>query len=623
MSNQVFINSLGKFLPNEPILNSEMEDFLGQVGGRPSRLKARILKQNGIRQRHYALDRDGGVTHWNYQLAAEAVRDALLRSEVSAGNVEFLATATSQSDLLAPGFASLVHGGLGLHSCEIASFQSICSGGMMALQAAFHGILAGKRENSVVCASEFTSRFFRRGLFEETDHVSKNGSASFDAEFLRWMLSDGAGAAVLEDRPNSKGLSLKIEWIDLVSYADKFDICMYSGTNKLPDGTMERSWYDYPNFTSAAKEGAILLKQDVRMLDNIVKLGVNRYFELVDKEFFVPREIDWLVCHYSSHMFRGMIVELLKKGGGLIPEEKWFTNLYTKGNIGSASVFVMLEELFAGGKLKSGQQILCMVPESGRFIVSFMLLSVVGDVDPVTEEIKETAKPNIEHAVVTANRRSEQLVRELTRVWIDFEGRLNRIPIIDKLNRDKWRIEDYRLLLLNLRQQVVEGGRWIARAASNISYEAFDLRSAFIGHAQDEHRDFQMLERDFVSTGGSLEEIRKAEKNIGSEAFSAWMFQRAGRENPFDLLGAMFIIEGLGQRMASKWGERIRKQLDLKPDQVSFLLYHGANDENHLEKFQKAVESGILTEDVAKQIVKTAKVTARLYCLQLEEIGNY
>lgn len=183
-------------------------------------------------------------------------------------------------------------------------------------------------------------------------------------------------------------------------------------------------------------------------------------------------------------------------------------------------------------------------------------------------------------------------------------------------------MEDYRLLLLNMRQQVIEGARWISRAASNITAENFALRSIFIGHAAEEQRDFQMLERDFVSVGGDLREIQTAEKNIGSEAFSAWMFHRASQENPLDLLGAMFIIEGLGQRTANKWGNLIREQLNLKAEQVSFLLYHGANDENHLEKLEKILASDLITREIVERIIKTAKVTARLYALQLEELGN-
>ncbi|MGH9767284.1 MAG: beta-ketoacyl synthase N-terminal-like domain-containing protein, partial [Blastocatellia bacterium] len=320
MAESVYITALGKFLPGPPVSNDEMEDHLGMIGGKPSRLKARILKQNGILSRHYAIDREGKVNYWNCDLAAHAARDAISRSELSLAEIEMLTAATSQSDLLAPGFASLAHGELRAPSCEIASLSGVCASGVMALKYAAQNIRGGEHRNALVCASEFTSRFFRHGLFEETRAFKEEGRVPFDAEFLRWMLSDGAGAAVLESRPNARGLSLRIDWIDLVSYADRLDVCMYSGANKDGEHRLGRSWYDYPSFGAAAEDGAILLKQDLNILDNIVKLGVARYFELIEQGRFKPDDIDWLLCHYSSHIFRGKIIELLEKGGGMIPE---------------------------------------------------------------------------------------------------------------------------------------------------------------------------------------------------------------------------------------------------------------------------------------------------------------
>jgi 3-oxoacyl-[acyl-carrier-protein] synthase III len=623
MSHPVYINALGKFLPGEPISNDEMENHLGLVGGKPSRLKSRILKQNGIQSRYYAIDREGRVLFRDYELAARAVLDALKHSELSLKEIQYLAAATSQSDLLAPGFASLVQGELRLPACEIASLHGVCASGMMALKGAHLQIQAGEKANAAVTASEFTSRFFRHGLFEETRLFQETGRVAFDAEFLRWMLSDGAGAAILENRPNARGLSLRVEWVDLISYADRLDVCMYSGANKLADGTLDRSWYDYANFAEAARDGAILLKQDLELLENVVVLGAKRYFELMEEKQFKATDIDWLVCHYSSHVFRGKIIELITKGGGMIPEEHWFTNLYSKGNTGSASVFIMLEELFNEGNLKAGQKILCMVPESGRFIISFMMLTVVESALQVQAQTDdENEARNLNSSEEASENLAAVLMRRLADVWIDFESRLSQVPMVDKINRGKLRLEDYKLLLLNLRQQVMEGARWISRAASNITIDAFELRSMFIGHAADEHRDYQMIERDYISVGGTMEEITQAQKNLGSEALSAWMFHRASQENPFDLFGAMFIIEGLGSRMAKRWGTKIKEQLDLKNEQVSFLLYHGVNDASHFEKLENAINSGLLTQNLVERIVKTAKVTARLYALQLEELGN-
>lgn len=219
--------------------------------------------------------------------------------------------------------------------------------------------------------------------------------------------------------------------------------------------------------------------------------------------------------------------------------------------------------------------------------------------------------------------RTASVLRQLVMVWSDFESRLNQLPIVDKMHRNKLRLEDYQLLLLNHRQQVIEGGRWIARAASSITHEYAELRSDFIRHANTEHRDFRMLEKNYVATGGTLEAIQSYPKNIGSEALSAWMFHRASQPNPFDLLGAMFIIEGLGKHIALHWAESIKEQLALHDEHVSFYTYHGEHDDGHLEELEEALGSGILDiPGMDEAIVKTAKVTGRLYLLQLEELGN-
>lgn len=210
--------------------------------------------------------------------------------------------------------------------------------------------------------------------------------------------------------------------------------------------------------------------------------------------------------------------------------------------------------------------------------------------------------------------------RGLARAWIDFETGLSQVPVIARLMSGRLRIEDYRSLLFNLRQQVVDGGRWISRAASNLSHE--DLRSLFIRHAAAEHRDYRLLEDNYVAVGGDRALIRSGTKNIGSEALSAFMFHAASQNEPVGLLGAMFVIEGLGNRLAGPWAALIREQLNLDEDAVSFLSYHGENDVDHLTMFDDALAFAATDATAAASIVRHAKVTARLYRLQLEELDN-
>lgn len=611
----VFITSTGVFLPGHPISNDEMEDYLGRINGNPSVAKNRVLKQNGIQSRHYAIDKNQKTLYQNADLAAFALQNALQAVSFDPKKVQILATGTTQGDLPIPGFASTVHARSDLGRCELASFQSVCSSGVMAIQTAFQQLKSGEKSNALCVGSDLPSRLFKSSRYD-AQHLK---SVPFDTEFLRWMLSDGAGAFLLENKKPANRPALKIDWVALKSFANDFPLCMYIGKNTPTD---EQSWLDYDHYEAAVQAGAMNLKQDIRQLDQVIQNGVTHFFELIDEGKINPKKIDWLCCHYSSEIFVQPIRDLLAKGGVVIEENKWFSNLTTKGNTGSASIFIMVDELFKSGRLKDGDTILCMVPESGQSITSFMQFTVNMPQEKSQKSfpVREIEAPRLE---LEQSEVAEWLVRQLTHVWVDFETELLGVPIVRKIHEGHLSIEDYKLLLKDLRQQVIDGSQWISRAASNISIDLFELRSAFIVHTAAEHKDYQMLERNYVALGEDLEDLLQAEKNIGSQALSAFMFHQAGQPNPIDLLGAMFIIEGIGNRLAAFWGVMIQEQLGLRDDQVSFFTYHGVADEGHFKNLEKALNHPRMTMDVAKRIVKTARIVARLYKMQLVELGNY
>jgi 3-oxoacyl-[acyl-carrier-protein] synthase III len=248
-----------------------MEQYIGKIDGKASRVRRKILKQNGIQTRYYAMDRYQNSVFSNAEMAARAVLDAIGRSGLDVNDIDFLAAATSQGDFPLPGFASMVHGELKGSPCEIATLHGVCASGVMALKSAMIQVVAGEKHHAVACASEFASRLFKSTRFESQKKVQEEG-LRFDAEFLRWMLSDGAGAAVLGNSRSSPGLCFQIEWIELISFANKFAPCMYVGPEK--NGERLRSWLDYPSYESAADDGAINLRQDVRMLPEVVNQAV-------------------------------------------------------------------------------------------------------------------------------------------------------------------------------------------------------------------------------------------------------------------------------------------------------------------------------------------------------------
>jgi 3-oxoacyl-[acyl-carrier-protein] synthase III len=129
-----FITGTGAFLPGEPVTNDRMEDFIGRIGGRKSATGKRALRWNGIGTRHYALTPKGEPLYSNASMSAAAVMAALGDAGLGRESLQFLATATTQGDLLVPGHGSAVHGELGGLALELASFQSVCVSSLMAAE---------------------------------------------------------------------------------------------------------------------------------------------------------------------------------------------------------------------------------------------------------------------------------------------------------------------------------------------------------------------------------------------------------------------------------------------------------------------------------------------------------
>ena len=171
-----YLTALGVFLPGDPIGNDEIEAHLGLVGGKPSRHRLRVLERNGIRTRHYALDRHGQRLHSNYEMASRAVINAVQRAGLDLGAVGYLSAATTLSDVLVPGFASLVHGETRIPPCDIASYHGVCASGVAALKGAFAQVRAGLVSTAVACASEFASRHLRASVLEKSGLRNRHGS---------------------------------------------------------------------------------------------------------------------------------------------------------------------------------------------------------------------------------------------------------------------------------------------------------------------------------------------------------------------------------------------------------------------------------------------------------------
>jgi 3-oxoacyl-[acyl-carrier-protein] synthase-3 len=373
------ITATGRFLPGDPVPNDEIEDYIGKAGLASSDLRGAVLANSGIKTRHYAINKNQQTLFSNTQMAAAAVREAVGRAGLGPNDVEMLAAATTAPDLMAPGHASMIHGELGYPPMEVMTAHGICSSGMMALKAAYHQVAIGEKRNAVAVASELVSRAFRSSRYLEMQSVMEQGTLPMETAFLRYMLSDGAGAAVIKPQPDPGKISLRIDWITLTSYANTVQACMCLGSN---DNRCTKTWWDYPTAAAAAQDGALALRQKLSLLPRLVKVGVEEHQRLVAAGKFDPEKVTWYPIHYSSERMKDLIISEFKRRK--IPQAErmnWFSNLTRVGNIGSASIYVILDEMLTDGLIKEGDSLLCMVPESGRFIISFMHLTAVSGPD--------------------------------------------------------------------------------------------------------------------------------------------------------------------------------------------------------------------------------------------------
>lgn len=379
---EAFITATAAALPNAPVDNESIETVLGRIGARPSRARPIVLRQNGIKSRYYAIDPASGLpTHTNASLTAEAIRSLAQKSGFALDSLRCLVTGTSMPDQLMPNHGVMVHGELGNPACEVVSTAGICLAGLSALKYAWLAVKGEDAENAVATGSELSSAILRAEHFSAESAVRVEAlfahpSIAFEKDFLRWMLSDGAGAFLVEPRPRAGQTSLRIDWIELSSAAHRLPVCMYAGSERNPDGSLV-GWTRFPP-RQWAEKSVFAVKQDVKLLDRHIAEATLEIplSALVARHGLKAENIDWFLPHMSSYYFRASIADTLVRAGLPIPSDRWFTNLETKGNTGSASIYIMIDELHCSGRLKSGDRLLCFVPESGRFSSGFMHLTV-------------------------------------------------------------------------------------------------------------------------------------------------------------------------------------------------------------------------------------------------------
>lgn len=625
----IYVLTASQYLPGQPVDNAHIDTYVAPLDHTSRRIKQRVLAENGIETRHYALDEHGNTTMSHTAMACAAVHGCLQQAALPLAELDLLMAASSGSDVLMPGLANMIQGELHAPPMEVHSHHGVCASSVLALKDAAQSLTQNPQQRlAMVVAAEMPSRIFKRSRF-----ASQAYSADFEAHFLRWMLSDGAGAVLLGKAAHAQRqakLALKLNWVHVKSFSGDYPVCMQFGQGShrakqcdTRSGALgaEASFLDFPSVAEAEAAGHFALRQNLRILPNLFEVAVHEYAALVQAGHVQPDAVDVFLCHYSSEALGKTCDDMMQQAGLGIAREKWFSNLKRCGNTGAASIFIMLAEWMAQNPLRVGQKIFAFVPESGRFTVSYFMLEVV-DTTAAAPEVTPLALPAPPHEFTQHEGRTRDTLLELADIWHGFRSRMWRTPLVEKINAGKLTSADYVTWMAQWIPQVREGSLWMRRAVAQLSAEYQPLASLITQHADDEQHDFKLLFEDYQYAGGTATHIEALLRNPGGEALNSYMYRKAATPNPFGLLGGIYIIEGTGQRIVPWLLPLVKQQLVLPERCYRFLRYHGENDENHLQRWLLALQWVLAAGGAAAQadIVRTARDVATLYHLQMEHI---
>ncbi|RYD43206.1 MAG: hypothetical protein EOP83_32005 [Verrucomicrobiaceae bacterium] len=351
-----YITGTGSFLPGDPVVNAAIPDFMGELPDEAS-VRRKILRMNGIKSRHYALDHDQNATHDVYEMASLAARHCLADTTA---NFTYLSAGSTNTPLVGPGLSSILHSRLAAHGLitsdlEINSNSGICTSSAQALVNACRAVSSGDHHEALCIGVEQPSDILKSSVIhppEDRALHSENLTASkwFMSVFLRSMLSDGAGATMIKHQPASDRISYRVNWTYSRSFAHETPLCM------------------------SLESRSLLLSQDVGILarhmkpcvDQLMRGAMTRHHEsLADYRILLP--------HLSSFYFKGYMLDVLTELGNGSAIEHW-TNLETAGNTGAASIFIMLDEFTRSHPPANGEKVLLFIPESGQF--NFVVISL-------------------------------------------------------------------------------------------------------------------------------------------------------------------------------------------------------------------------------------------------------
>ena len=304
------IAGIGAYAPKRILTNHDLEKMVDTSD-------EWIVQRTGVRERHIADDGEAAS-----DLGLRAAQQALDRADVGAEEVDFIVVGTTMGDMAFPTTANLLQHRLGCRSAGSVDVYAACSGSIYSLSIGSQYIETGKYRTVLCVGADCLSRL--------TDYTDRGTCI---------LLADAAGAVVLRPATSESG----ILDVDLYSDGRYGDLLIQpAGGSRSPatHETVDRRLH------FAKMKGNEVFKVAVRMFEECAQ-------RILERNGFKAEDIDVFVPHQANLRIIEAAVKRLK-----LPMDRVVVNVDRYGNTGAASVYVALEEAWAGQRLKPGDLVL-------------------------------------------------------------------------------------------------------------------------------------------------------------------------------------------------------------------------------------------------------------------------
>jgi len=311
------ITSVGSYVPARVLTNAELEKLVDTSN-------EWILTRTGIRERHIAAPDES-----TSDMAAQAARRAMEKGGVKPEEIDLIIVATVTPDMPFPSTACLVQEKIGARRAAAFDIEAACSGFIYALEIGQQFINSRTYNTVLVIGAEKLSSI--------TDWTDRNTCVLF---------GDGAGAAILQNRPGSHGLLTAFMGAD----GSKGNVlCVPGGGSRCPASP-----------ASVSERKHFIRMDGKETFKNAVQAMSAASLEVLKRCELTISQINCVIPHQANRR----IIDAVGDRLGVKPEQL-FVNLERHGNTSAASVAIALDEAVSTGRVKRGDLILLMVFGAG------------------------------------------------------------------------------------------------------------------------------------------------------------------------------------------------------------------------------------------------------------------